>query len=95
MKIYAWIEPTNIENACQAINPGILIIQPHDKWSTNSPASKPSNNSPAKILPYSRKPKVNVDVNSSNTLMIASGQKGLKYPAAYALGTHFNTVIMR
>ena len=86
MKIYAWIEPTNIENACQTINPGILIIQPHAGCWKSKLASKPSNNSPAKILPYSRTPQVNVDVNSSNTLMIASGQKGLKYPAAYALG---------
>ena len=47
----------NIENACQTINPGILIIQPHAGCSKNNDASKPSNNSPAKILPYKRRPK--------------------------------------
>ena len=34
-----WIVPTNIENACQTINPGILIIQPHAGSLKNKPAS--------------------------------------------------------
>ena len=48
MKIYAWIVPTKIENPCQMIKPGKLMIQPqYGCWNT-SPANNDNSNSPAK-----------------------------------------------
>ena len=47
------------------INPGILIIQPHAGSLKNKPASNVNSISPANMLPYKRRPSVNVEVNSS------------------------------
>ena len=73
INIYAWIEPTKIENPCHTIKPGIPIIQPQALLTTK-PANNESNNSPAKILPYKRSPSVSVEENSSKTLIIAKAR---------------------
>ncbi len=41
------------------------MIHPQAGKLNTKPDNNPSNNSPANILPYKRKPSVNVEVNSS------------------------------
>lgn len=77
MKTNAWILPINSENAIQIISSGIANGNVHHPVLVTMLAINESNTSPAKMLPYRRKPNVITFVNSSINL-IGNNPAGVK-----------------